>query len=118
MNFTADLHAHIALPEKEPSDEQIKAKLNAYKETGVTYLRDGGDNCGASLKAKKFAEELGLDYVTPGFAIYKEDHYGSFLGKSFKTLMSTRPLSMRRKKKALILLSSCSPVSSTLMSMV
>lgn len=85
MNFTADLHAHIALPEKEPSDEQIKAKLNAYKETGVTYLRDGGDNCGASLKAKKFAEELGLDYVTPGFAIYKEDHYGSFLGKSFKT---------------------------------
>ena len=84
MNYSADLHVHIALPEKELSDEQIRAKLTAYKDAGVTFLRDGGDSRGVSLRAKTIAAELGIDYRTPVFAIYKEGCYGSFLGKSFK----------------------------------
>ncbi len=85
MNFSSDLHVHLALPEKELSDEQIRAKLSAYKDAGITFIRDGGDNYGISIRAKKIAKELGIDYVTPAFAIYKDGHYGSFLGKSFKT---------------------------------
>ena len=84
MKYNADLHVHIALPERELSDKQIKDKLMAYKKAGVTYLRDGGDAFGISRRAKKIAEEVGIDFRTPIFAIYKEGHYGSLLGKSYK----------------------------------
>ncbi|MBR5976482.1 MAG: Xaa-Pro dipeptidase [Clostridia bacterium] len=85
MAFNADLHVHLALPEKELTDGQIKEKLSRFKDAGVTFLRDGGDAYGVSLRAKSIAEELGIDYRTPVFAIYKEGRYGSFLGKSFGT---------------------------------
>lgn len=85
MSFNADLHIHIALPEKELSDEQISAKLSRYKDAGVTFLRDGGDANGVSLRAKEIAAGLGIDFVTPAFAIYKKGHYGAALGKSFSS---------------------------------
>lgn len=84
MKFNADNHIHIALPEKEMTDEQIKARLTAYKDAGVTFLRDGGDKYGVSIRAKKIAADLGIKYVTPAFPIFKEGHYGAFVGKSFE----------------------------------
>ena len=84
MKFNADNHIHIALPEKEMTDEQIKARLTAYKDAGVTFLRDGGDKYGVSIRAKKIAADLGIKYVTPAFPIFKEGHYGAFIGKSFE----------------------------------
>lgn len=92
MNFNADLHTHLAFPEKELTDEQIKNKLLEYKDAGITYIRDGGDNYDVSRKAKEIAKTLGIDFVTPIFAIYKEGHYGSFLGKSFKDFESYKAL--------------------------
>ena len=84
MKFNADNHIHIALPEKEMTDEQIKARLTVYKDAGVTFLRDGGDKYGVSIRAKKIAADLGIKYVTPAFPIFKEGHYGAFIGKSFE----------------------------------
>ncbi len=84
MKFNADNHIHIALPEKEMTDEQIKARLTVYKDAGVTFLRDGGDKYGVSIRAKKIAADLGIKYVTPAFPIFKEGHYGAFIGKSFR----------------------------------
>ena len=84
MKFNADNHIHIALPEKEMTDEQIKVRLTVYKDAGVTFLRDGGDKYGVSIRAKKIAADLGIKYVTPAFPIFKEGHYGAFIGKSFE----------------------------------
>lgn len=85
MKFNADNHIHIALPEKEMTDEQIKARLTAYKDAGVAFLRDGGDKYGVSIRAKAIAAELGIKYATPAFPIFKEGHYGAFIGKPFES---------------------------------
>ncbi len=92
MKFSADNHIHIALPEKEMTDEQIKARLTVYKDAGVTFLRDGGDKYGVSIRAKAIAAELGIKYVTPAFPIFKEGHYGAFIGKSFADFDSFKAL--------------------------
>ena len=92
MKFNADNHIHIALPEKEMTDEQIKARLTVYKDAGVTFLRDGGDKYGVSIRAKKIAADLGIKYVTPAFPIFKEGHYGAFIGKSFRDFDSFKSL--------------------------
>ena len=39
-----------------------------------------------SKYAKTLAEEYGLDYRTPIFAIHKEGHYGGIVGRSFSNL--------------------------------
>ena len=49
-------------------------------------MRDGGDALGVSARAKELAPEYGIDYRTPVFAIHKEGHYGSIVGKSFSTM--------------------------------
>ena len=41
---------------------------------------------GVSMRAKELASEYGIDYRTPIFAIHKEGHYGSIVGKSFATM--------------------------------
>ena len=48
---------------------------------------DGGDALGVSARAKELAPEYGIDYRTPIFAIHKEGHYGSIVGKGFATMV-------------------------------
>ena len=86
MSFNADLHTHIAMPTIQASNEMLEERLLTYKDAGITYIRDGGDKLSNSLRAKQIAEKLGIEYVCPGFAIYKKGHYGSYLGCSFNTL--------------------------------
>lgn len=83
MSLNYDAHIHMGLPEKEITDDKIRERLKGYADSGITFLRDGGDNSGISLRAKKLSAECGIDYRTPVFAIHKNGHYGSFLGKGF-----------------------------------
>ena len=92
MKFKADNHIHIALPEKKMSDEQIAARLAIYKDAGVTFLRDGGDKHGVSARAKAIATDMGINYVTPAFPIFKEGHYGAFIGKAYSDIESFKAL--------------------------
>lgn len=85
MKYNADCHVHLGLPNKEITDEELRELLQKYKDAGITFLRDGGDKTGVSKRAKALAKEIGIDYRTPIFSIYKEDHYGAFIGRAFDT---------------------------------
>ena len=92
-----ECHAHIImdgvnyrqaidLHKNEPDDKVIREHLKAYQDRGIMFVRDGGDALGVSTRAKELAAEYGIDYRTPVFAIHKEGHYGSIVGKSFSTM--------------------------------
>lgn len=92
-----ECHAHIIMDgvnyrqaidmhKNGPDDQIIREHLKAYQDRGITFLRDGGDALGVSMRAKELASEYGIDYRTPIFAIHKEGHYGSIVGKSFATM--------------------------------
>lgn len=67
-------------------DEIIRNCLKTYREAGVTFVRDGGDALGVSRRAKELAEEYGVDYRSPIFAIHKNGHYGAIVGRGFDTM--------------------------------
>ena len=92
-----ECHAHIImdgvnyrqaidLHKNEPDDKVIREHLKAYQDRGIMFVRDGGDALGVSTRAKELVAEYGIDYRTPVFAIHKEGHYGSIVGKSFSTM--------------------------------
>ena len=92
-----ECHAHIImdgvnyrqaidLHKNEPDDKVIREHLKIYQDRGITFVRDGGDALGVSARAKELAPEYGIDYRTPVFAIHKEGHYGSIVGKNFSTM--------------------------------
>ena len=93
-----ECHAHIImdgvnyrqaidLHRKGPDDNVIREHLKIYQDRGIIFVRDGGDALGVSARAKELAPEYGIDYRTPVFAIHKEGHYGSIVGKSFSTML-------------------------------
>ena len=92
-----ECHAHIIMDgvnyrqaidmhKNGPDDQIIREHLKAYQDRDITFVRDGGDALGVSARAKELAPEYGIDYRTPVFAIHKEGHYGSIVGKSFATM--------------------------------
>lgn len=92
-----ECHAHIImdgvnyrhaidLHRNGPDDNVIREHLKIYQDRGIIFVRDGGDALGVSAQAKELAPEYGIDYRTPVFAIHKEGHYGSIVGKSFSTM--------------------------------
>ena len=92
-----ECHAHIIMDGKnyrkavelhaeQVQDDVIRRHLKAYQDVGVSFVRDGGDSYGVSRRAKELAPEYGIDYRTPVFAIHKEGHYGSIVGRSFRNL--------------------------------
>lgn len=66
--------------------EVIRKHLKTYRDMDVLFVRDGGDSYGVSKRAKELAPEYGIDYRTPIFAIHKEGHYGSIVGRSFSDI--------------------------------
>lgn len=76
----------VGLHTKHVQDEVIRKHLKAYQDGGVSFVRDGGDSLGVSRRAKELAPEYGIDYRTPVFAIHKEGHYGSIVGRSFQNI--------------------------------
>ena len=104
-----ECHAHIIMDgvnyrravdmhKNGPDDQIIKAHLKAYQDKGITFVRDGGDALGVSLRAKEIAPGYGIDYRTPVFAIHKEGHYGSIVGKSFATMREFHDRVLEAKK--------------------
>ena len=92
-----ECHAHIImdgvnyrhaidLHRNGPDDNVIREHLKIYQDRGITFVRDGGDALGVSARARELAPEYGIDYRTPVFAIHKEGHYGSIVGKNFSTM--------------------------------
>ena len=104
INGLADCHIHMILDgedfrsaidthkENGPVDEIIRARLLAYKDAGINFLRDGGDAYGVCVRAKQLAPEYGIDYRIPAFPIYKKGHYGAFLGRGFSDMKEYREL--------------------------
>lgn len=67
-------------------ESTLREYLEAYQRREVHFIRDGGDDLGVSAFVKTIAEEYGIDYRTPIFAIHRNGHYGSIVGKGFDTL--------------------------------
>ena len=105
-----ECHAHIimngknykeavALHKDGVREEVIRAHFRTWKETGITFVRDGGDALGVSRRAKALALEYGIDYRTPIFAIHKKGHYGGIVGHAFSDLKEYHSLVLRAKKE-------------------
>lgn len=88
----ADFRAAIQTHRAQPVEAVIRARLAAYQAAGVTFLRDGGDAWGVSLRAKALAPEYGIDYRSPAFPIYKAGHYGGFIGCGWSDMAEFRAL--------------------------
>ncbi len=105
-----ECHAHVLMDginyrqaverhKENPEEKAVRSCLEAYREAGVSFVRDGGDNCGVSLLAKRIAPEYGIDYRTPVFAIHKEGHYGSIVGKGFANMKEYHKLVLEAAEK-------------------
>ena len=70
----------------------VRACLAALQGAGVGYVRDGGDALGVSLFARSIAEEYGLIYRSPAFAIHKAGRYGAIVGRAWRDLKEARAL--------------------------
>lgn len=92
-----DCHVHVfmdGLNYREASmrhrngvDESvIRSHFEQYQKHQITWLRDGGDALFVSLRARALAPEYGITYRTPVFAIHKNGHYGSIVGRGFDTM--------------------------------
>lgn len=82
VNYTAAMHRH----ECGPDEAHIRMCFEAYRDRGISFVRDGGDKCGVSIAAKTIAPEYGIDYRSPVFAIHKAGNYGSIVGRAFTSL--------------------------------
>ena len=76
----------VALHKNGVAEDVIHECFRKYRDAGISFIRDGGDACGVSKRAKELAHEYGITYLTPIFAIHKAGSYGGIVGRSFETL--------------------------------
>ena len=106
--MNCDCHIHMILDgvyyraaidaQKEGADEAlIRARLRAYADAGISYLRDGGDAWGVGKRAAVLAPEYGIEYRTPVFPIHRKGRYGAFIGCGFEDMREYRTLVQRAK---------------------
>ena len=104
----ADCHMHmildgvewksaIARHKEKPDIPFIRRVLAAYRDLGVTYLRDGGDRWGAGAMARRLAPEYGITYRTPLAPLCLEGHYGAFIGLTYRNTREYAALVARQK---------------------
>ena len=119
MPLKIDAHIHIALDgvdwrfakayhesssgqsarDQEKRDCWIRKTLAVYAQAGYTYLRDGGDKWGISLRAAQLAPEYGIRYASPAFPLYPKGQYGGFLGFPFSDFSEYRALVEQAKRQ-------------------
>ena len=110
MEVFGECHAHVIMDGKnykkavemhreQVRDDVIRSCLKQYQELGISFVRDGGDACGVSRRTKELAGEYGIDYRSPIFAIHKEGHYGSIVGRGFTTMKEDHSLVLEARKK-------------------
>ena len=80
-------------------EDILRSYLEEYRKRGITFIRDGGDDLGVSSFVKNIAAEYGIDYRTPVFAIHKNGHYGSIVGKGFDTVKEYENLVREAKRQ-------------------
>lgn len=85
MNGT-DYPKAVEMHQKGVDREDVRQKLETYRKLGISFFRDGGDTMGVSEYARSIAQEYGIDYRTPVFAIHKNGHYGKIVGLGFDTM--------------------------------
>lgn len=96
LRMRYDCHIHMILDgvyyrgaidhqKQEPDRTLIRARLAAYRDAGIRYLRDGGDKWGVGKCAAELAGEFDIEYRTPIFPIHKKGRYGGFIGCGFDT---------------------------------
>ena len=83
---SVNYRAAVELHKEKVNESAVRKCLEAYKEAGVSFVRDGGDPYGVSELAAKLAPEYGIEYRSPVFAIHKNGHYGKIVGRGFDTL--------------------------------
>lgn len=79
-------------------EDWVRRTLSAYRQRGITYLRDGGDRWGVCGLAARLAPEYGIRYRIPGAPIHKNGHYGGFIGRGFDTMADYRALVEETKR--------------------
>ncbi|MBR2529369.1 MAG: Xaa-Pro dipeptidase [Blautia sp.] len=79
-------------------EENLRLQLREYQKRGITFVRDGGDACNVSRRAKELAEEYGIDYRSPIFAIHLEHRYGSIVGFPFSNMKEYHARVLQAKK--------------------
>ena len=80
-------------------EDILRGYLEEYRKRGITFIRDGGDDLGVSSFVKNIAAEYGIDYRTPVFAIHKNGHYGSIVGKGFDSVKEYENLVREAKRQ-------------------
>ena len=101
MNTLFECHGHLMMDgsdyaaakknhEKAVNIESIRRELKALQEHGVVYFRDGGDAFGVGKAVRHLAEEYGVEYVTPVFAIHRKGRYGWIVGRDYETIADYR----------------------------
>lgn len=91
--------AAVELHREQVQDWVIINELDEYSRRGISFIRDGGDACGVSKRARQLATEKGMEYRTPIFAIHKRGHYGSIVGNSFTNMKEYRGLVERVREE-------------------
>lgn len=105
-----ECHSHIALDgvsaanaERRYRDgtdiDHTKEMFAAYKNAGIEFLRDGGDKWDTGARAKWYAEEYGITFLTPVFPIFKKGNYGGFLGRAYESISDYRALVQEAAEK-------------------
>lgn len=93
----SDWRAAIARHVQKPDDAFIHRMLKIWKDKGYTYLRDGGDRWGAGARARELAKDYGITYKTPLAPLCREGHYGSFIGRTYRTMKEYAALVTEQK---------------------
>lgn len=76
----------IARHAVQPDIPFIRDVLQRYQQSGISYLRDGGDRWGVGAAARSLAPEYGITYRTPLSPLCLKGHYGSFIGETYQDL--------------------------------
>ena len=108
MHMLGDCHIHMILDgvyyraaidhqKIRPDEVLIRERLSAYRDAGISFLRDGGDAWGVGSFAAKIAGEYGIDYRTPAFPIHRKGRYGGFIGCGFEDMKEYAVLVQRAK---------------------
>lgn len=105
----SDCHIHMVLDAVDWKasiargirDDHIRLVLQHYRDQGYGYLRDGGDRWGVGKRARELAQDYGIQYRTPLAPLYKEGHYGRFIGLYWKDLKDfARLVALQRNQGA------------------
>jgi hypothetical protein len=89
----------VALHKDGVQDQIIHNVFREYQKRGISFVRDGGDALGVSARARELAPEYGIDYRSPIFAIHKNGHYGSIVGKGFSDMKEYHQLVLEAGKR-------------------